>query len=85
MRDMHFAIMAGMANVQIRDVPEDVHRRLKSQAALSGQSLNDFLLARMSEIARLPTVAELADRIQRREPYAGPPSADVIRAERDAR
>jgi plasmid stability protein len=74
-----------MPNVQIRGVPDDVHRRLKSQAALSGQSLNDFLLARMSEIARLPTVPELAARIREREPYTGPSSADVVRAAREAR
>ena len=72
-----------MANVQVRGVPDDVHRRLKSQAALAGQSLNDFLLARMTEIARLPSVAELADRIRVREPYTGPSSAAAVRADRD--
>ena len=72
-----------MVNVQVRGVPEDVHRRLKSQAALAGQSLNDFLLARMTEIARLPSVPELADRIRAREPYTGPSSAAAVRADRD--
>jgi len=74
-----------MANVQVRDVPDDVHRKLKSRAALAGQSLNDFLLERMSEMARVPTVPELAERIRRREPYSGPSSADVIREERERR
>jgi antitoxin FitA len=74
-----------MANVQVRDVPDDVHRKLKSRAALAGQSLNDFLLERMSEMARVPTVPELAERIRRREPYHGPSSADVIREERERR
>jgi antitoxin FitA len=69
----------------VRGVPDDVHRRLKSQAALAGQSLNDFLLARMTEIARLPTVPELAARIREREPYTGPSSADVVRAGREGR
>jgi plasmid stability protein len=72
-------------NVQVRGVPEDVHRRLKSQAALAGQSLNEFLLARMSDIASVPTMPELAERIQRRAPYAGPSSWSVIREERDRR
>jgi antitoxin FitA len=72
-----------MANVQVRGVPEDVHRRLKSQAALAGQSLNEFLLARMSELARVPTLPELAERIRERQPYDGPSSATVIREERD--
>ena len=74
-----------MANVQIRDVPDDVHRRLKSQAALAGQSLNEFLLARMSDIARSPTVPELAQRISERAPYTGPSSAEVVREGRDGR
>ncbi|MDQ3677789.1 MAG: hypothetical protein M3401_13485, partial [Actinomycetota bacterium] len=74
-----------MPNVQVRGVPDDVHRRLKSQAALAGQSLNEFLLARMSDIARLPTVPELAQRIAERAPYTGPSSAAVLREERDRR
>jgi plasmid stability protein len=74
-----------MANVQVRGVPEEVHRRLKSQAALAGQSLNEFLLARMSDIARVPTVPELAERIRERQAYDGPSSASVIREERDKR
>ena len=72
-------------NVQVRGVPEDVHRRLKSQAALAGQSLNEFLLARMRDIASVPTVPELAERIQRRAPYRGPSSSTIIREERDRR
>ena len=74
-----------MANVQVRDVPDDVHRKLKSRAALAGQSLNDFLLERISELARVPTVPELAERIRRREPYTGPSSATLIREERERR
>jgi hypothetical protein len=72
-------------NVQIRDVPEDVHRRLKAQAALSGQSLNEFLLARMREIARTPTVGEITERIQARGAPDLPPSAEILRAERAGR
>ena len=65
-----------MANVQIRGVPEDVHRRLKSQAALSGQSLNEFLLALDG---RHPMhsdhIPELAERIRSRAAYEGPSTA----------
>jgi plasmid stability protein len=74
-----------MANVQVRGVPDDVHRRLKAQAALSRQSLNEFLLARLSDIARVPTVPELAERIRERAPYAGASSAAVIRDARERR
>ena len=74
-----------MANVQVRGVPDDVHRRLKSQAALAGQSLNEYLLARMTDIAKLPTVPEIAARIRERPSYDGPSSAALIREERDRR
>lgn len=57
----------------------------QSQAALAGQSLNEFLLARMREQARLPTVPELARRIAERAPYTGPSSADLVREDRDRR
>jgi antitoxin FitA len=82
---MHFAIVAAMPNVQIRGVPDDVHRQLKSRAALSGQSLNDFLLERVTEMARRPTFPELTALIRQREPYTGPSSASIIREERDKR
>jgi antitoxin FitA len=82
---LHIASMSHMASIQIRDVPDDVHRRLKSQAALAGQSLNEFLLARLSELAHLPTVPELIARIRQREPYEGPSLAAEIRADRDQR
>ena len=86
--------MPSVGNVQVRGVPEDIHRRLKAQAALAGQSLNEYLLAWMKEmarvptaqeLARLPTAQELAARMREREPYTGPSTADVIREERDRR
>lgn len=73
-----------MANIQIRGVPDDVHRKLKSQAALSGQSLNEFLLARMAEMSEKPTISELIEIIKEREPYTGPSSAALIREDRDS-
>lgn len=73
-----------VANIQIRGVPDDVHRTLKSQAALSGQSLNEFLLARMEEMAGKPTITELIARIREREPYTGPSLANIVREDRDS-
>ncbi len=84
MLGMQSAIFERM-NVQVRDVPDDVHRRLKAQAAMSGQSLNEFLLARMREIASTPTVEELAGRIRSRGSADLPPSAELLRDSRDGR
>ena len=49
--------------IQIRNVPDDVHRRIKSRAALEGMSLSDYLLREIRRLARKPTIAELVDRI----------------------
>jgi hypothetical protein len=53
--------------------------------ALAGQSLNEFLLARLTELAALPTVPELAARIRTRAAYVGPSSASAVREARDSR
>jgi plasmid stability protein len=52
--------------VSIRNVPEMVHRRLKSRAVLAGMSLSDFLLNEICEIAGRPTIEELRARSQQR-------------------
>jgi len=55
-----------MTNVQVRDVPDEVHRALVRRAELAGQSLQQFLAAQLAEIAATPTVQEVLDRIERR-------------------
>jgi hypothetical protein len=52
-------------------------------ASLAGQTLDEFLLARLTDVAYTPTVPQLAERIRARERYHGPTSAAVIRAARD--
>ena len=70
--------------IQIRNVPDALHRRLKSRAALAGMSLSDYLLREIREVADRPSIEELRARLERRSgvsPSIAP--ADVIRAERD--
>ena len=72
--------------IQVRNVPESVHRTLKAQAALAGMSLSDFLLAEIRRLAERPTIAELRERVRRRSGIAGVLSAaEAVRRERDAR
>ena len=52
--------------VQIRDVPDDVHRALKARAAASGTSLSEYLRAILARSAERPTPAELRERIAAR-------------------
>jgi antitoxin FitA len=70
--------------IQIRNVPDALHRRLKSRAALAGMSLSDYLLAEIRQTAERPTLDELRARLEGRaaiNPVVAP--ADAVRAERD--
>jgi plasmid stability protein len=70
--------------IQIRNVPEALHRRLKSRAALAGMSLSDYLLSEIRQVAERPTIDELRARLRsRREAALSVPPADAVRAERD--
>ncbi len=69
--------------VQIRNVPDALHRTLKSRAALAGMSLSDYLLAEIRQSAERPTIDELRARLQSRPAVVlSQEPADVIRAER---
>lgn len=72
--------------IQIRNVPETLHRILKSRAAEAGMSLSDYLLAELRRVAERPTPAQLWERIRSR-PAVEPsvPVTDVVREEREAR
>lgn len=72
--------------IQVRNVPDSMHRTLKARAAMAGMSLSDFLLAEMRALAERPTIAELRERLRRRSRVAaGTSAADAVRRERDAR
>ena len=71
--------------IQLRHVPDQLHRRLKARAALEGKSLSDYLLHEI-EAAFYPTIAELREKLAGRTPFVPRiPPAKVIRAERDRR
>lgn len=72
--------------IQIRNVPDELHRALKARAALEGMSLSDYLLGEIRELAARPTLRELRERMAARRPVEPSPApADAVRAERDAR
>ena len=73
-----------MSMIQIRNVPSDLHRRLKARAASAGQSLSDYLLAEMRRSAARPTLDELRARLATRTPVrASIAPVEILRAERD--
>jgi len=72
--------------IQLRNVPDALHRTLKARAALAGMSLSDYLLTEIREIAERPTLAELRDRLHNRKPVTAEfNSALLVREEREAR
>ena len=76
---MHMTTM-----IQIRNVPDALHRQLKSRAALAGMSLSDYLLSEIRRVAERPTLDELRVRLERRsETTPSVEPAQAVRAERD--
>ncbi len=72
--------------IQVRNVPDTLHRRLKARAAMAGMTLSDFLLREIRKVAEKPTPEEMLERLRRRrpvEPAENP--ADAVRAERSIR
>ena len=76
-----------MPSIQVKGVPGDVHATLRRRAAAAGQSLQEYLLARLVEDARTPTIEEVLERAGGRAGgRAGfKAAAAAIRADRDAR
>jgi plasmid stability protein len=78
--------MSSLAMVQVRNVPGEIHRRLKARAAIEGMSMSDYILRELRKALDRPTRQEVLDRIR-----AGPPRrlsrspAEMIREERDSR
>ena len=58
--------------IQIRNVPDALHRNLKVRAAAAGISLLDYLLAEIKEVADRPTLAELGEQLHQRTPVSIP-------------
>lgn len=72
--------------IQIRNVPDDLHRTLKIRAAQAGMSLSDYIKRDLERQARLATLEELAARVRARGSSRVPTSevVAVLRELRDA-
>jgi len=72
--------------IQIRNVPDDVHREITARADKAGMTLSDFLKQELDRIVATPPIEELMDRIRSRQrPDISESIADLIRADRDSR
>lgn len=54
--------------VQIKGIPEDVHRALKARSALRGQTLSDYLRDELQRLAERPAPEELFALLDRDAP-----------------
>lgn len=54
--------------IQIRNVPDDLHRKLKIRAAQAGMTLSNYLLSEIEQVAEKPTLSEMMERLRAREP-----------------
>ncbi len=72
--------------IQVRNVPDSLHRKLKMRAASEGLSLSDYLLREIEHVAERPIMKEIAERLASLPPvkYKRSP-AEIIREERDNR
>lgn len=75
--------MTPMKTIQVRNVPDDVHRALRVRAAAAGVSLSDLALGELERVARHPPVAELLGRARARA--GGAPSTAIVAAIRAGR
>lgn len=72
--------------IQLRRVPDALHRKLKARAAMSGMSLSDYLTAEIRRFADQPTLEEMRERLGRLSRVTTKESsADAVRAERESR
>lgn len=75
-----------MKMIQIRNVPDDLHRTVKVRAAAEGLSLSEYLLRQIELSATRPTMEEILERAKRAGSVDPPEdSSTSVRAERDAR
>ena len=72
--------------IQIRNVPDGIHRQIKARAALAGMSMSQFILRELRQSLERPTRAELLGRLAALPPIElDPPAAQLIREERERR
>ncbi len=76
-----------MPNVQVRDVPDDVHRALVRRAEQAGQSLQQFLANQLGVIAATPSTEDILARIESRSlgTLSAATTIEILDSERDRR
>ncbi len=71
-----------MKMLQVRNVPDDLHRSLKERAAREGTTMSELVLRELPRLAHKPSPEQVLSRIRGREPVGGASAAELIGGER---
>jgi plasmid stability protein len=72
--------------IQLKNVPESVHRTLKARAARAGMTLSDYLVREISAVAARPTLEDILSHLKARGPIdVAFDTAKAVRRERESR
>jgi len=74
-----------MKMLQVRNIPDELHRALKERAAREGTTMSDLVLRELPRLAHKPSPEQVLARVRGREPVPGPPAAELLAAARDRR
>jgi antitoxin FitA len=74
-----------MKMLQVRNIPDDLHRALKERAAREGTTMSELVLRELPRLAHKPSPEQVMARIRRRDPVGGSSAAELIQEERDRR
>jgi hypothetical protein len=74
-----------MKMIQVRNVPDELHRSLKERAAREGTTMSDLILGELPRVAHKPSPEQLLGRIRSRAPVPGTSAAELIGRERAER
>ena len=84
MLQTHYHAM-NMKMLQIRNVPDDLHRSLKARAAREGTTMSELVLRELPRLAHKPSPEQVLSRIRKRAPVGGPSASELIGHEREPR
>lgn len=76
-----------MSNLQIKNMPEDLHRLLRERSAKRGLTMRDYVLGLIDRDMRQPTVSDWLERLAAsgQRPRGGTPAAELIQRTREER
>jgi antitoxin FitA len=84
--DGHVTVGGMTRMLQVRNVPDDVHARLKERAKAAGMSMSEYVLRELKELVDKPSLDEIWRRAEARDSSVSlADAAQLIRDERDAR